>query len=101
MDMQLAAALGGKWTLDLLYRLRAGEVRWAALVHSIPQASPNVLTRQLRELEADGLVLRQVNAPKPPQVISYTLTPQGQRLRPLLEALAAWSEAQEVRHDAS
>lgn len=100
MDTALAA-LSGKWKLELLYRLREGEVRWAALVHSIPLASPNVLTRQLRELEADGFILRQVSAPKPPQVISYALTPAGQQLRPLLEALADWSREQEVRHDAS
>lgn len=85
--------LSGKWKLDLLYRLTSGCVRWSILTHSIPDAAPNVLTRQLRYLENDGLVRRIVTAAHPPQVIEYTLSDQGQRLIPLLHELERWDAA--------
>ncbi len=85
-------SLNGKWKLELLYHLSRGTVRWSTLTHSIPKAAPNVLTRQLRKLETDGLVLRIVTSAQPPQVIEYTLSGQGRRLVPMLEALARWDK---------
>lgn len=85
-------ALNGKWKLELLHQLSGGTVRWSTLTHSIPKAAPNVLTRQLRKLEEDGLVLRIVTSAQPPQVIEYTLSGQGRRLVPMLEALARWDK---------
>lgn len=85
--------LSGKWKLELLYRLAQGPARWSVLVHSFPEAAPNVLTRQLRQLEEAGLVLRVVTSPLPPQAIEYRLSPRGQRLGPVLDAMGDWAVA--------
>lgn len=82
--------LSGKWKLDILYRLTGGSLRWSALVHSLPDAAPNVLTRQLRQLEEEGMVLRVITSSQPPQVIEYALSDAGQRLIPVLLALGEW-----------
>lgn len=86
----LREALSGKWKLELLYGLSRGTVRWSVLTHSIPAAAPNVLTRQLRGLQKDGLVLRIVTAAHSPQIIEYALSEEGRLLEPTLEALAHW-----------
>lgn len=86
--------LSGKWKLELLYRLSEGCVRWGTLIHSIPEAAPNVLTRQLRALEQEGLVCRIVTSAHPPQVVEYTLSEAGQMLLPTIQALAVWSSGE-------
>lgn len=86
-------ALSGKWKLELLYRLSTGTVRWSVLTHSIPAAAPNVLTRQLRSLQRDELVLRIVTAAHSPQIIEYALSEEGKALVPMLGALAQWDKA--------
>lgn len=84
------AVLGGAWkpvVLSLLGRhevLRFGELRRAA-----GEPTPRVLTRQLRELEEDGLISRTVYAEVPPRV-EYSLTECGRNVQPLLDAMAAW-----------
>lgn len=61
----------------------------------IPKTTQRTLTRQLRDLEADGLVEREVFAEVPPRV-EYSLTPRGETLRPVLEALFAWGSEQAI-----
>ena len=90
---QLRPMLSGKWKLDILYRLAEGAIRWSTLVAALPQAAPNVLTRQLRQLERDGLIRRNVLSAHPPQVVEYALTQQGRKLIPLICQLARWDEA--------
>lgn len=84
-------SLSGKWKMEILYRLSGGTARWSELTRSFPAAAPNVLTRQLRQLEREGLIRRSVSAAKPPQVVEYALTAQGEALIPTLQALHAWS----------
>lgn len=88
-------ALAGKWKLELLLGLSGGCVRWSALIRSIPQAAPNVLTRQLRSLEESGHVRRMIASAQPPQTVAYALSEQGQRLVPVLRALYGWSAREE------
>jgi DNA-binding HxlR family transcriptional regulator len=83
-------ALSGKWKLDLLYQLSQGPVRWNQLVRNLPDAAPNVLTRQLRQLEQDGLVQRRVLSSGFPQETLYALTDPGMAIVPLLQAFAQW-----------
>lgn len=83
-------ALSGKWRPELIYLLSRGCVRWATLIHSIPQAAPNVLTRQLRALEHEGFVQRIITSAHPPQVVEYSLTPQAQSLITPLNQLRDW-----------
>lgn len=79
----------GKWKLLILCRLRGETLRYGALHRQLPGISQKVLTQQLRELEADGIVQRQVYPVVPPQV-EYRLTPAGELLLPVLDVLAGW-----------
>jgi DNA-binding HxlR family transcriptional regulator len=79
----------GKWKLLILCRLRGETLRYGALYKQLPGISQKVLTQQLRELEADGIVQRQVYPVVPPQV-EYRLTPAGEELLPVLDVLARW-----------
>lgn len=86
-----AGEIGGKWKLELLYLIRNEPKRWSQLRSALPQAAPNALTRQLRDMEDQGLILRIVQRAAPPQIVSYALGPKGQTLLPTLEGLAQWS----------
>ncbi len=82
--------ISGKWKLDILYCLAEGEMRRNALAGRLPDAAPNVLTRQLRKLEQAGLLRRCMKNDRPPYVVSYALTEEGKRLIPMLRALSQW-----------
>ena len=85
--------LSGKWKLVLLHRLSESPARWHELTKCFPEAAPNVLTRQLTQLEQDGLVCRQIYSSKPPKVVEYRLTKQGLRYVPFLQAMMDWAQA--------
>jgi DNA-binding HxlR family transcriptional regulator len=78
--------MGGRWKLFIVYRLSDGPMHFAALRRSLPEMSAKVLAQQLREMQADGLVQRQARGPVPAPVI-YALTPHGQSLLPVAEAI--------------
>jgi len=84
--------VGGKWKAVLLTRLETGTLRFGELRRSVPGITQRMLTRQLRELEADGIVSRKVYRQVPPRV-DYALTARGTTLRPVLRALARWGKA--------
>lgn len=83
--------IGGKYKALILWHLIPGEKRFGELQRIIPQATPKMLTQQLRELEADGLLDRKVHPVVPPRV-DYSLTAFGRSLRPLLDSMYAWGE---------
>jgi len=84
--------LDGKWKSIVLWHLLTDKVlRFSTMRKRIPTVTPNVLTRQLRELEEDGLIVRKVFAEVPPRV-EYRLSPLGKTLTPILEALKAWGD---------
>ena len=83
--------IGGKYKVLILWHLIAGDLRYGALQRIIPQATPKMLTQQLRELEADGLVMRTVYPVVPPRV-EYALSEFGRSLKPLLDSMYAWGE---------
>ena len=83
--------IGGKWKPIILYYLKHGPKRSAELGRYVPEASSKVLTAQLRELERDGIIHRKVFPTVPPKV-QYSLTPLGQTLRPVLQALGDWGK---------
>lgn len=89
--------IGGKWKPVILYHLALdGSLRFNALKRNIQGVTDRMLIRQLRELEADGLVSREVAQVVPPKV-EYALTDLGASLIPVLEQLRAWGIAFE-RH---
>jgi DNA-binding HxlR family transcriptional regulator len=84
------AVIGGKWKPIILYHLSlASAVRFGELRRGMPDVTERMLTRQLRELEADGLVHREVYREVPPRV-EYSLTEMGRSLIPLLLQMRAW-----------
>ncbi len=75
--------IGGIWKTPILYRLQRGAMRYSELRKDIPHISDKMLTAQLRELEADGYIGREVFAEVPPRT-EYSLTGRGRRLMPLV-----------------
>lgn len=83
--------IGDKWKVLILRDLLTGTKRFGELKKSIGNVSQKVLTAQLRDMEAKGLVNRKVYAEVPPRV-EYSLTELGQSLEPILAALQNWGE---------
>lgn len=83
--------IGGKWKSTIVWWLRQSAKRPSELMQLIPGISQKVLTRQLRELEADGLIDRQVYQETPPRV-EYSLTSQGETLRTITELMCDWGK---------
>ncbi|MGI8646801.1 MAG: transcriptional regulator [Acidimicrobiales bacterium] len=81
--------LGGKWKLVILRHLLLGTQRFGELHRTMSGITPRMLTRQLRELETDGLVLRTVYAQVPPKV-EYSVTEIGESLHDIADRLQAW-----------
>ena len=83
------ALLSGKWKLEIMWLINQRVYRFGELRKAIPGITQHMLTAQLRELEADGLVVRTVFAEVPPRV-EYEITEKARGLGPAMEALAAW-----------
>lgn len=81
--------IGGKWKPIILYCLRSETRRFGEISARIPILSRKVLTEQLKELERDGLVIRQQFNEIPPRV-EYTLTELGKSLTPVLNEMEKW-----------
>jgi DNA-binding HxlR family transcriptional regulator len=83
------ALLSGKWKLEIMWLLNQRVYRFGELRKAIPGITQHMLTAQLRELEADGLVTRTVFAEVPPRV-EYEMTDKARGLGPTMQALMAW-----------
>jgi DNA-binding HxlR family transcriptional regulator len=85
--------IGGRWKVVILYHLFAGPKRLSELKRLAPDVSQKVLIQQLREMEAHGLIHREVFRQVPPRV-DYSTTPLGLSLEPVIMSLCDWG----VRH---
>lgn len=81
--------IGGRWKPLILYNLRGSVLRYARLKSAIPAITEKMLIQHLRELEADGLIQREVKPVVPPHV-EYSLTEKGRSLDQLLNEMAKW-----------
>lgn len=82
--------IGGKWKPIIVWRLGSqGVLRFGELRRQMPNVTQKMLTQQLRELEADGVVSRRAFAQVPARV-DYALTDLGKSVMPILEQLGAW-----------
>ena len=81
--------IGGKYKALILWHLMDKTIRFSELRKLVPEATPKMLTQQLRELERDDLLTRTVYPVVPPKV-EYSLTDKGGSLRPILEAMFDW-----------
>ncbi|SDX39451.1 transcriptional regulator, HxlR family [Salimicrobium album] len=92
---QVQEAIGilvGKWKpIILLHLMKEGTQRFSELKREIPEITQKMLTKQLRELEAEGIVDRKVYPEIPPKV-EYSITEYGKELQPILEAMHEWGE---------
>ena len=84
--------LGQRWTVLVLRDLLVGPRRYSDLLVGLPGIPTNVLANRLKELEADGLVVREARAGSDRSVV-YRTTPRAGELRPALDALALWGAA--------
>ena len=81
--------IGGKYKSLILWKLTDSTLRFSQLRKEIPSATAKMLTQQLRELESDGLIKREVFPVVPPRV-EYSLTDLGASIRPVLESMYTW-----------
>lgn len=86
MDM-----IGGTWKMPILWRLKDRVMRYSELKKDIPHISDKMLTTQLRELEGNGFVHRQVYAVVPPKT-EYSITDKGRRAIPIIETIRSYGQ---------
>ncbi|MES2554926.1 MAG: helix-turn-helix domain-containing protein [Bacteroidota bacterium] len=90
------AVIGTKWKPIIIYILQKRKIRFGQLDALIPLITRKVLTEQLKELEDDGLVIREAFNETPPRV-EYSLTGKGLELLPILNSIIIWNEKHETR----
>lgn len=83
--------ISGKWKGVVLWHLLQGTLRFSEIRRRLPAVTQRMLTNQLRELEADGFIVRTVYPQVPPKV-EYSLSERGRSLEPVLMALKDWGE---------
>jgi len=83
--------IGGKWKPLIVFYLLSGTKRFNEVRRFLPQATQQMLTLQLRELEQAGVLHRHVYAQVPPKV-EYSLTELGQSIEPILRQMCSWGE---------
>lgn len=93
------SVVGGTWKLTVIKHLLDGTRRFNELGRLVPLANTKTLTRQLRELEEDGIVKRTVYPEVPPRV-EYSLTDSGRSLAPIVEAMNEWGKGFARDHQA-
>ncbi|MDW9378283.1 winged helix-turn-helix transcriptional regulator [Sinorhizobium meliloti] len=91
------SVIGGIWKPVILFHLLDGKMRFNAICRLTPAATPRMITLQLRELEADGIISRTIYPEVPPKV-EYELTELGFSLEPLLVAMCGWGERLQALH---
>jgi DNA-binding HxlR family transcriptional regulator len=82
--------IGGKWKGMILWCVCQKTMRFNELHRAIPGITQKMLTRQLRDLEEHSIIIRKVYAQVPPRV-EYSLSQEGEELKPILDSLEAWS----------
>ena len=83
--------IAGRWKIVVLWYLSRRTRRFSELQRLLPGISKGILTKQLRELEEDGMVHREVYKEVPPKV-EYSLTPQGNSFIPVLDIMSEWGK---------
>jgi len=84
--------IGGRWKPLILYQLMDGTKRYGQIKKAVPGITEKMLIQHLRELESDGLIIRDVKPVVPPHV-EYRLSEDGVTLTPILTAMAEWGLA--------
>ena len=83
--------IGGKWAMPMIYILSKGKMRFKELERSVEGINTRMLVKELKNMEANGIIIREVFATVPPTV-EYTLTNKGERLLPSIISLHDWGQ---------
>jgi DNA-binding HxlR family transcriptional regulator len=83
--------IGRRWTGAIIRSMLAGSTRFSDILCTVPQLSDRLLSERLKELEAEGIVLRTV-VPSTPVRIEYRLTDKGQGLGSVVSVVGEWAE---------
>ena len=81
--------IGGKWSMPIIYNLSKGKMRFKEIERTIKGINTRMLVKELKNLEANGIITREVFATVPPTV-EYTLTTKGDKLLPSSKSLHQW-----------
>lgn len=84
--------IGRRWTGAILRAMLSGTTRFSDITSAVPRLSDRLLSERLKELEAEGIVLRTV-IPATPVRIDYSLTEKGRALSDVIDAVSSWAEA--------
>lgn len=83
--------IGGKWAMPIIYHLSQGKMRFKELERSIEGINTRMLVKELKNMEANGILSREVFATVPPTV-EYTLKTKGEKLLPSIHSLYSWGQ---------
>ena len=83
--------IGGKWAMPIIYILSKGKMRFKELERSIEGINTRMLVKELKNMEANGILIREVFATVPPTV-EYTLTYKGEQFLPSIKSLQNWGQ---------
>jgi DNA-binding HxlR family transcriptional regulator len=83
--------IGGKWAMPIIYHLSKGKMRFKEIERSIEGINTRMLVKELKNMEVNGIVTREVFATVPPTV-EYTLTYKGEKLLPSIRSLHSWGQ---------
>ena len=81
--------IGGKWAMPIIYILSKGKMRFKELERTVEGINTRMLVKELKNMEANGIITREVFATVPPTV-EYTLTSKGEKLLPSIVSLHTW-----------
>ncbi len=83
--------IGGKWSMPIIYILSKGKLRFKEIERSVEGINTRMLVKELKNMEANGIITREVFATVPPTV-EYTLTEKGEKLLPSIVSLHKWGQ---------
>jgi DNA-binding HxlR family transcriptional regulator len=83
--------IGGKWSMPIIYILSKGKMRFKELERSVEGINTRMLVKELKNMEANGIVTREV-FPTVPPTVEYTLTHKGEKLLPSIISLHKWGQ---------
>lgn len=86
---EILGVIGGKWSMSIIYALFSGKKRFSELERMVPNINTRMLVKELKNMEANGIVMRAIFATVPPTV-EYTLTTKGEKLEPIINELYKW-----------
>ena len=83
--------IGGKWSMPIIYILSKGKMRFSEIEKTVEGINTRMLVKELKNMEANGIVMRKV-FPTAPPTVEYTLTAKGQKLIPSIVSLHKWGQ---------